>query len=97
MYAQAISLHSHHADPVRFPSYMSPLARSLVHGLLNRDPRWRLGAKGVKEVIVTLDIFVVGYPAVPGTEFITCHATYLHQTTSHADHHRYARTLFSAT
>lgn len=35
---------------LKFPFYMSPLARSLVHGLLNRDPRWRLGAKGVEEV-----------------------------------------------
>lgn len=59
-----IAFYSHHGQSLmvnlfRFPPYMSPLARSLVHGLLSRDPRWRLGAKGVDEVIVMIDFLLL--------------------------------------
>ena len=36
----------------RFPPYISPLARSLIQGLLTRNPHHRLGAKGPEEVFI---------------------------------------------
>ena len=37
-------------DPLNFPRYISPNARSLIEALLNRDPQERLGSRGASEI-----------------------------------------------
>ena len=37
-------------DPLRFPDDMGPEARSIIIGLLNRDPARRLGNNGGEEI-----------------------------------------------
>jgi len=37
-------------DPLRFPEDMSQDARSIIAGLLSRDPATRLGANGAEEI-----------------------------------------------
>lgn len=38
------------SDPLTFPSEISPDARSLLTGLLTRDPAQRLGVNGAEEI-----------------------------------------------
>lgn len=37
-------------DPLRFPDEVNADARSILTGLLNRDPTQRLGANGAEEI-----------------------------------------------
>lgn len=37
-------------EPLRFPDSVRPEARSLLTGLLNRDPRQRLGVNGAQDI-----------------------------------------------